>query len=142
MRRPNRVSQPWRCAHHQPPVAYFPPAKPLYLRGSLSTSHLFDSTRPGRRILGRLRLHTSCTTAVSSRQTTCLLFLPAGGSSRQNQEKIGRSIQAVFKVISAPARFWDRGARCFIWRFMLGLGETAAFFEGPTLRDSTPYVYR
>ena len=26
---PNCVSQPWRCAHHQPPVAYFPPAKPL-----------------------------------------------------------------------------------------------------------------
>ena len=31
-----------------------------------------------------------------------------------------------FKVVSAPARFWDRGARCFEWRFMLGLDEAAA----------------
>ena len=29
LRRPNRVSYPWRCAQDQPPVAYFPPAKPL-----------------------------------------------------------------------------------------------------------------
>ena len=29
LRRPSRVSYPWRCAHHQPLVAYFPPAKPL-----------------------------------------------------------------------------------------------------------------
>ena len=25
-----------------------------------------------------------------------------------------RSIQAVFKVVSVPSRFWDRGARCFV----------------------------
>ena len=30
---------------------------------------------------------------------------------------------------SAPARFWNRGARCFVRRFMLGLDEAAAFFE-------------
>ena len=39
--------------------------------------------------------------------------LPAEGSSRQSQKKIGRSIQVVLKVVSAPARFCDRGARCF-----------------------------
>ena len=30
---------------------------------------------------------------------------------------------------SAPARSWDRGARCFVRRFMLGLDEAAAFLE-------------
>ena len=49
----------------------------------------------------------------SSFWTYCLLPLSTGGSSRQNQEKIGRSIQAVFKVVS-PAHFWDRGASCFV----------------------------
>ena len=29
---------------------------------------------------------------------------------------------------SAPARSWDRGARCFVRRFMLGLDEAAACF--------------
>ena len=29
---PSRVSHPWRCAHQQPSVAYFPPAKPLQRR--------------------------------------------------------------------------------------------------------------
>ena len=28
-----------------------------------------------------------------------------------------------------PARSWDRGARCFVRRFMLGLDEAAAFLE-------------
>ena len=27
-----------------------------------------------------------------------------------------------------PARFWDRGAHCFVGRFILGLDEAAAFF--------------
>ena len=31
---------------------------------------------------------------------------------------------------SAPARFWDCGARCFVKRFMLGVDEAAVFFEG------------
>ena len=30
---------------------------------------------------------------------------------------------------SAPARSWDRGARCFVRRFMLELDEAAAFLE-------------
>ena len=30
---------------------------------------------------------------------------------------------------SAPARSWDRGARCFVMRFMLRLDEAAAFLE-------------
>ena len=29
LRHPSRVSHPWRCAQHQPPVAYFLPAKSL-----------------------------------------------------------------------------------------------------------------
>ena len=73
-------------------------------------------------------------TAVS-----CLLPIPAGWSSRQNQEKIGRLIQAVLKVVSAPAHFGDRGARCFVWRFMLGLDDTAAFFGGSVVRDSKAF---
>ena len=32
---PNRVSHSRRCAHHQPLVAYFPPAKPFQLQGPL-----------------------------------------------------------------------------------------------------------
>ena len=48
MPHPSRVSHSWRCAHQQPPVAYFPPAKPLQLRGPLSTSHFFSFTRPRR----------------------------------------------------------------------------------------------
>ena len=41
MRRPNCVSHSWKCAHHQPPVAYFSPVKPPRQRISPSTSHLF-----------------------------------------------------------------------------------------------------
>ena len=77
------------------------------------TSHLFSSTRLRKRTVSRLRLHTSRMTAAFG---TCLLPLPTEESSRQNQEKIGRSIQAVLKVVSAPARFWDRGASCFAVR--------------------------
>ena len=29
-----------------------------------------------------------------------------------------------------PARSWDRGAHCFVKRFMLGLDVAAAFFGG------------
>ena len=67
------------------------------------------------------------------------LLPPAGGSSRQNQEKIGCSIQAVLKAVSAPARFWDRGARCFMGRFMLGLEEAAACFGRSMTRDSKTF---
>ena len=35
----------------------------------------------------------------------------------QNPGKIGRLIQAVLEVTSAPARFWDRSARWFVERF-------------------------
>ena len=65
----------------------------------------------------------------------CLLPHPAGGSSRPNQEKKECSTQAVFKIVSAPA--WDRGARCFVGRFMLGLDEAAAFFGGSIIGAST-----
>ena len=38
---------------------------------------------------------------------------PARGSLKQNRGKIGCSIQAALKVVSTPARFWERGARAF-----------------------------
>ena len=38
------------------------------------------------------------------------------GSLRLNRGKIGRLIQAVCKVTSAPAHFWDRNARWFVVR--------------------------
>ena len=59
-------------------------------------------------------------------------FLPAAHSYRgplkQNRDKVGRSIQAVLKVVSAPARFGDRGARCFVVRLFVleQLGKAAA----------------
>ena len=84
-----------------------------------STSHLFGSTRPRRQIQRRLiyglKFHPRCTKTVSG-DINCLLPPPAGGSSRQNQGKIGCLIQAVIKVVPAPARFWERGARCFVVR--------------------------
>ena len=62
------------------------------------------------------------TAAASSRRGTCLLLLIAGGSLTQNPGKIGPLIQAVRKVTSAPAHFWDCGARWFVARFF-GLGQ-------------------
>ena len=51
-----------------------------------------------------------------------LLLHIATGSLRPNQSKIGPLIQAVRKVTSAPAYFWDRGARWFVAR-LYGLGQ-------------------
>ena len=42
-----------------------------------------------------------------------------------------------FKVASATARFWDRGAHIFVGRFMLGLDEAVAFFGGLVTGAST-----
>ena len=57
---------------------------------------------------------------------TCLLLPIAGGSLTQNPGKIRPLIQAVRKVTSAPAHFWDRGARWFVARFYaLGQLETS-----------------
>ena len=51
------------------------------------------------------------------------MILPtAGWSLTQNSGKIGPLIQAVLEVTSAPARFWDSGARWFAARFY-GLGQ-------------------
>ena len=133
MQRPSRVSHPWRCAQQQLPVANSPPAKSLRQRRSPSTSHLLGSTRPRRRIQRRqiygLQFHPPGMTAVSG-EINCLLPPPAGGLSRQNRCKIGRLIQAVLKVVSATARFWDRSARCFVVGLYVleRLGEVAAFF--------------
>ena len=33
-----------------------------------------------------------------------------------------------YKISSAPARFWDRGARCFLRRFIIWLDEAATSF--------------
>ena len=128
--RPSSVSHPWRCAHQQPLVAQFPPAKPPQRRPP-STSHYYSSTRPRRRNRRRktygLQFHQPGTTAASG---NCLLLPTAGGSLRHNPGKIGRLIQAVRKVISAPARFWDRGARWFVVRLYVleQLEKTAAGF--------------
>ena len=35
--------------------------------------------------------------------------------------------------------FWDRGARCFVWRSILGLDETAVFFGGSMIQDSNAF---
>ena len=48
---------------------------------------------------------------------------------RQNQGKKECSIQAVQKVVPAPVRFWECGARFFLEKFtLLGLDEAAAVF--------------
>ena len=66
--------------------------------------------------------NTSISSAASSRRGTCLLLRIAGGSLTQNPGKIGPLIQAVRKVTSAPAHFWDSGARWFVVR-LYGLGQ-------------------
>ena len=144
LRRLSRVSHPWRCAQQQPPVAYFPPAKPLRQRKSPSTCHLFGSTRPRRRIQRRqiyeLQLHPPSTTAVSV-EINYLLPSSAGGLWRHNQCEIRRSIQAVLKVVPAPACFWDRGARCFVVRVCVleQLDKNGALFGGSVIRDSKAF---
>ena len=57
----------------------------------------------------RLQHHTSRTTAAASGD--CLLLPTAGGSLTLNPGKIGLLILVVRNVTSAPAHFWDRGAR-------------------------------
>ena len=76
---------------------------------------------------------------MTAASENCLLLPPAGGLLRHNPDKIGRLIQVVVKVVSAPARSGDRGARCFVWRFMLRLDEVAAFFGGSVIRDSKAF---
>ena len=39
-------------------------------------------------------------------------------------------------LLPRPARSWDRGARCFVSMFMLGLDEAAAYFEGSMTGES------
>ena len=58
----------------------------------------------------------------------CLLLPTAGGSLRLNPGKIGPLIQAVRKVTSAPAQFWDRDARWFVVR-LYGLGQLVTSFR-------------
>ena len=45
---------------------------------------------------------------------------PSGRSMEQNQGKIWCSIPGGRQVVSAPVRFWERGARCFVGSFLLG----------------------
>ena len=55
---------------------------------------------------------------------------------RQNPGKIGLLIQAVYEVTSAPARFWDRGARWFVVRLYVleqPGDELQRFFVGDSL---------
>ena len=55
--------------------------------------------------------------------------------------QIERSIQAVLQVASAPARFGDRGASCFVVRLCVleQLDKTAAGFGGSMIRDSKAF---
>ena len=46
----------------------------------------------------------------------------------KNPDKIGPLIQAVLEIASAPARFWDRGARWFVVR-VYGLGQLETSFS-------------
>ena len=46
----------------------------------------------------------------------------------QNPDKIGPLIQAVRKVTSTPAHFWDRGARWFVVR-LYGLGQLVTSYS-------------
>ena len=115
LRRPSRISHPRKRARRQPPPAYFPPVKYLQQQGPPSTTQLFGSARPKRRSVTILQFHPPGTTTVSG-EINCLLPPLAGGSLRQNPGKIGCSIQAVFKVVFVPTRFWERGARCFVVR--------------------------
>ena len=80
LRRPSRVSHPWRCAQHQPPVAYSPPATPLQQRRPPSTSHFFGSTRPRIRILRRKLKDFNFISLVRQQllETACCPLLPEG----------------------------------------------------------------
>ena len=69
----------------------------------------------------RLRLHTPHSKAAASSGDWYLLHT-AGGSLTQIPGKIGPFVQGVLEVTSAPARFWDRGARWFVAWFH-GLGQ-------------------
>ena len=94
--RPNRVSNPWRCAHQQPLVAYFPPAKSQQQQRPPSTSHLFGSTRPGRRIqrrqiyelqfhppgTGKLLAAPSCRRVIKTKSRQNRTFDPGGSQGR------------------------------------------------------------
>ena len=82
----------------------------------------------------RLQLHKSRTTAAASGD--CLLLPTTGRSLRLNPGKIGLLIQAVRKATSAPARFWDRGARWFVVRLYVleqPGDELQRFFGGDSL---------
>ena len=53
------------------------------------------------------------------------------GSLKQNRGKIWCSMPVGRQVVSTPARFGERGARCFVGKFILrALDEAAAFFGG------------
>ena len=85
-----------------------------------------------KRQINGLQLHPPGLKTAVPGEINCLLPPPTGGSLRQNRGKIGRLIQAVLKVVSAPARFWESGARCFVVRLCVleRLGEAAACFGG------------
>ena len=75
---------------------------------------------PQRRKIHGLQLHPPRTTAAAFGDW--LLLHTATGSLTLNEGKIGPLIQAVPKVTSAPAHFWDHGARWFVVR-LYGLGH-------------------
>ena len=88
LRRPSRVSHSWRCAQRQPPVAYFPPAKPLQQQGPPWIIQLFGSARPKRRILKELQRHPPGTRAVSGE----IKLLAAPSCRRVIETKSGQNM--------------------------------------------------
>ena len=77
-----------------------------------------------------LQLHSPGMMTAVPGEINRLLPPPAGGSLRQNSGRVGHSIQEVLKVVSAPARVWERGTRCFVvWLYVLErLDGTAKLF--------------
>ena len=57
---------------------------------------------------------------------------------KKNDSDICRGLHGLgeYGFASAPARSWDRGARCFVRRYMLGLDEAAAVFGGSMTGES------
>ena len=105
-------------------VAYLPPAKSLQQQIPPSTSHLSSALLDrGDKFKGEIFMAFSSIRLVRQQfsETACCPLLPEGIETNSCQKVIEkktmqdrRSIQAVFKVVSAPAHFWDRGARCIV----------------------------
>ena len=69
-----------------------------------------------------------------------MLLPPAGGLLKRNRGKIGCLILVFLQVVSAPARFWEHGARCFVGRLCVRGLEEAATFLGISMTSGRNYL--